>query len=103
MGDRVLPAVNDALGDYVLQLLLDAPAQVPGAVGGGVGLFDQIAEQALVPGEGDVLLSQGVLQFLKHERRNILEVVLGELVEVDDLVHPVNKLGPQEVLQVFRR
>ena len=46
-----------------------------------------------------MLLSQGVLQFLEHKRRNILEVVLGELVEVDDLVHAVDKLGPQEVLQ----
>ena len=28
-----------------------------------------------------------------------LEVLLGELVEVDDLVHPVDELRPQEVLQ----
>ena len=43
--------------------------------------------------------ARGVLELLEHQGGDGLEVVLCELVEVDDLVYPVDELGPQELLK----
>ena len=92
-------AVDELGCDAVLQILLDLPAQIAGAVGGGEGLLHQVVQQGLVPGEGDAPLLQVVPQLAQHDGGDGLEVVLGELVEVDDLVHPVDELRPQEGFQ----
>ena len=58
-----------------------------------------MVQQSVVPGEGDALLLEGIPQLAQHDGGDSLEVVLGQLVEVDDLVHPVDELRPQEGLQ----
>ena len=44
----------------------------------------QIVQQSLIPGEVDLLLLQRAHQLLEHEHGDVLEVVLGELVEIEE-------------------
>lgn len=88
LGDGVGVAVNDPGGDGILQLPLDKPPQVPGSVGQRVGLVGQVIHQGIVEGEMDSLLLQGLGELAQHDPGNSLEILLGESVKVDDLVHP---------------
>ena len=98
-GKRMEIAVDELGGDIVLQVLLNLAAQIAGAVGLGIGLLDQVVQQRLVPGKGDPFFFQGVPQLAQHDTGNGLEAVLGELVEIHDLVNPVDELRTQERLQ----
>ena len=99
MADGGVITLNQAHGDGVFQFLLDGAAQVAGTVNGGVGLLDQIVHQRVLPGEGNVLFTDGGGKLLEHEGGNVPEILLGKLVEGDDFIHTVDKLGSQELLQ----
>ena len=101
--DRVLVAVDDFLRDGVLDLLLDGAAEVTRAVLDGVGLLRQVIQHRVVPAQGDAPVGQTGFQLVQHNDRDVPEVGLGELVEADDLVHPVDELGPQELAQGLER
>ena len=58
-----------------------------------------MVQHAVVIGERDIFLFHNGVQLGQHDPGDGLEVILGELVKVDDLVHPVDKLGPQEGFQ----
>ena len=55
--------------------------------------------QLLVVGEGQAFLLHAGLQLVQHQAGNGPEVLLAELVEADDLVHPVDELRAQELPQ----
>ena len=59
----------------------------------------QVIHQGIIKGEVDSLLLQGFSKLTQHDSGNALEVLLSEPVEVDNLVHPVDKLRAQEALE----
>ena len=97
--DGGLVALDQLGGNRILQVLLDLTAQITGAVGLGIGLFDQVVQQNVVPGEGNTLFRQGGFQLVQHDGSDGFKVVLAETVEVNDLIDPVDEFRPQETLQ----
>ena len=91
--------LDDFGGNGVLQALLNVPAQVPGAIGGRIGILHQLIQHGFVPGKSQILFLQNLLQLLQHNPGDGAEILLRKLVEADDLIHPVDKLRPQELLQ----
>ena len=49
--------------------------------------------------EGIALVAQGLAQLLQHNAGDTGKILLGQVVETDDLVHAVQELGAQEVPQ----
>ena len=90
---------HDQIDDLVLHLRLDAPAQVPGAVDLGIGLLRQVLGGGLGPSEGHPLLRHGGFQLPQQDMGDLGHALLGEMLEADHVVQPVQKLRPQEVLQ----
>ena len=83
---------DDGGGQRIFDLLFDQAAQIAGAVLDRVGLLGEQAEQAVVPRQADILVGQRGAQLTEHDLSNMAEVILGQLVERDNLVNAVEKL-----------
>ena len=83
---------DDGGGQRIFNLLFDQAAQIAGAVLDRVGLLGEQAEQAVVPRQADILVGQRGAQLTEHDLSDMAEVVLGQLVERDNLVNAVEKL-----------
>ena len=94
---RAHEALDDFLGNRVFKLFLNRTAEVPRAVGHGIGLLDQRINDALVPRKVDPALRKRLPEFREHNARNRAEVFFRELIERDDLVHTVDELRPEEL------
>lgn len=99
MGDSKLSMMASAMGSSRSRWMVRA--EVPGPVGDGVGLLCKVIPQGFVPGKGQAPLRQGIPKLSKHNPGNGPEVLLGQVVEADDLIHPVQKFRPQELPQAF--
>ncbi len=77
---------DDGGGQRIFDLLFDQAAQIAGAVLDRVGLLGEQAEQAVVPRQADILVGQRGAQLTEHDLSNMAEVILGQLVERDNLV-----------------
>ena len=95
--------IDDLGSDGVLHVLLDETLEIARAVGSAVALFGKIGDDALVPGEGGAALGHCGAEILKHKRGDRADVFLRQMVEVNDLVHAVDELGTQELLQRLQR
>ena len=99
----MLVGINDLRGHGVFQILLDRAAQVARAVGRGIGLFDEIFLNSLVPRKVQALVLEALLQLREHDAGNAGKVLLVEAVEADDLVHAVQKFRAQELTERLHR
>lgn len=83
---------DDGGGQRIFDLLFDQAAQIAGAVLDRVGLLGEQAEQAVVPRQTDILVGERGAQLTEHDLSDMAEVILGQLVERDNLVNAVEKL-----------
>ena len=97
---RELPA-HDGLGQRILDVLLDRPAELPGAVGRVVPLLDQEVEGGLGGLELDALLAELGVDPVDHQPDDLRDVLLGQGVEDDDVVDAVDELRPERPLQLL--
>src|SRR5580700_6663066 len=95
-------AEQDLLGQHVLDRPLDRTAQRPGpedrvvAAHGEQGLGGRPQFQAHVP------VLEPLVHLGDHQVHDLDDLVLGELVEDDHVVHPVEELGTEVVLEFLR-
>ena len=97
----MLERINDQIRHGILQLFLDAAAEITGTVSCGVGLFHQHINHAVIILEAKPLVRQRSLQLIQHNAGDITEIILCQLVEIDHLVHTVDELRTQELTQRF--
>ena len=84
-------AFQHLLGDGVLHLVLNHPAERTAAVGGVVALVGHSLHGSVGELHLDVHVMQLLLQGGEHLPGDFLGVLLGELVEHDDVVHTVEE------------
>ncbi len=88
-------ALENLLGQRVLQVLLDNPLQRTGAVGGIIAAFREPRRRLAVEVDRDLPSGQQFAQAAKldlDDRRDILAL---EPVKQDDFIEPVQELGPE--------
>src|SRR4051794_6870507 len=94
-------AVEDLLRQRVLDLALDGPAQRPGTQ----HRVEAAVRQQLLGSRGDlqrhVLVRQLGLHTGGHKVDDLDDLVLGQLVEHDDVVDTVEELRPEVLLELF--
>ena len=99
MPDVATAVFNNEAGNFVLDLFLDRAAQVARAVCDRVGLPHKIIEQTVVPGKDDAFFFHELPHFGEHQAGDGAEIFFCELIEADDFIHTVNKLGAQEIVE----
>ena len=60
--ERVLPCGNDAVGEFVLNLLFNGTAQIAGAKLDGERVLYQVIDKGIVPSQADIVLGQRIAQ-----------------------------------------
>src|SRR5439155_2292467 len=88
-------ALEERSREWVLDEPLDRPLQRAGAEGRIGPLADDQLPGARRELDPEVLLEEPSLQALQEELDDLLEVALRQGVEHDDLVDPVEELGPE--------
>ena len=96
--DGLFEAINDYLTDRVFQAPLNGTAKIPGTIGDGICLLHQIGANGIVPGEFQPPGPKAGLELLHHDIRNVQEILLRQMVEGDNFIHPVQEFRPQESL-----
>src|SRR4051794_12840849 len=91
---------QDEVRERVLDVALDRPAQRPGAHGRVPALVDQEVLGVLAELELELALRQRRADAAQEELDDRLDLVLLELVEDDDVVDPVEELGPEDLLEL---
>ena len=95
-------AEQDLLGEDVLDVALDGATQRTGTEN---RVETTLGDQRLrSSGEFDphVAIAQTVLDFTHHQVDDVLDILAGQLVEHHDLVHAVQELGTEVLLQLVR-
>ena len=83
-------AVQHLLRHLILQKALDGTAQGAGPVFVVITLVNQVISSRLAHREGDAeLLFAPLYDAAEHDIRDSLHVLLGKLLEDDDLINPV--------------
>src|SRR5207245_1625315 len=104
--DRVALAelvLEQALRQRVLDLALDRALQRPGAVSRiPAGIRDQLLRRRRQH-EVDAALREAIADPVELQLDDVAELVARERLELDDLVDPVQELGPEEVAQSVGR
>src|SRR4051794_32790102 len=93
-------ALEHEVGQRVLDVALDGPAQRTGAHGRVPALLDEEVLGALRELELQVALRERRADAPQEEVDDPLDLVLGELVEDDDVVDAVEELGPEDLLEL---
>src|SRR3954463_12229633 len=93
-------ALEHEVGQRVLDVALDGPAQRTGAHGRVPALLDEEVLGALRELELQVALRERRADAPQEEVDDPLDLVLGELVEDDDVVDAVEELGPEDLLKL---
>lgn len=88
-GERSIARLNDLGGECVLDILFDQAAQVSRAVLNLEGFMRQIIYQRIVPAQADTAYGNRILELTEQDTADLAEVLLGELIESDDLVDTV--------------
>src|SRR3989440_5527882 len=94
-------AADDGFRQRVLDVLLDGPAKLPGAVRGIVALLDQGVFRRRREDQFDALLGELLVDARDHQSHDGLDVRLGQRMEHDDVVDPVHELRPERALHLF--
>src|SRR5262249_50948874 len=88
---RAAVAADEGLGEGVLDVPLDGAAQRACAVGAvGERLLEQPVHALVADGDDDALLLEVVVELVHEQPRDAVQVLVGEGVEDDDLVHAVD-------------
>mmetsp|Transcript_12642 Transcript_12642/g.32981 ORF Transcript_12642/g.32981 Transcript_12642/m.32981 type:complete len:356 (+) Transcript_12642:48-1115(+) len=88
-------AIEQALGGHVLNETLHSPAQRARAVLCIVPLVDELLGERLREDQLDALLGRALEDLAKHQASDTRDVRARERVEDDDLIEPVEELGPE--------
>src|SRR4051794_11600735 len=91
---------QDEVRERVLDVALDRPAQRPGAHGRVPALVDQEVLGVLAELELELAVRERLADAPQEELDDRLDLVLLELVEDDDVVDPVEELGPEDLLEL---
>ena len=92
---------DDELGDGILDIFRDGPLQRPGPVGGVVACLGH--ETLRRRGDRDPVtrLQRTLLQPLQFDVDDALDILPGQGIEIDLLVHPVDELRRKRLLDGF--
>ena len=88
------------VGQRILDVALDRPAQRPGAHRRIPALVDEQILGRLRQLELQLALGHRLADPRQQQLDDLLDLVLGQLVEDDHLVDPVQELGPEDLLQL---
>ena len=98
-GDH-LALAQHFVGERVLDVALDRAAQRPGAHRGVPAFLDQQVLGLVGQLQLQLVLGDLDADAVDHQVDDLLDLFLGQLVEDDHLVDPVEELGPEDFLQV---
>lgn len=88
-GERMVAGLDDLGGEGVLDILFDQAAQVSRAVLNREGFMGEVIHERIVPAQADTAYGNRILELTEQDTADLAEVLLGELIEGDDLVDTV--------------
>lgn len=88
-GERMVAGLDDLGGEGVLDILFDQAAQVSRAVLNREGFVGEVIHERIVPAQADTAYGNRILELTEQDTADLAEVLLGELIEGDDLVDTV--------------
>src|SRR4051794_4440002 len=92
-------ATDDAAGERVLDVAPDGPGERASAELGVVALLCEELLGRIGDLDLDALALEVLVQAGEHDVNDLQHVLLGEGLEDDDLIYPVEELGPEGTLQ----
>ena len=94
-------ALENYLSNLILHLVADDSADISCAVGLSEGLLGNELQSLSGVVHGDILFRKGLLHLVDHESGDVCEVLLGEILEHNDLVYTADELGTEELSQTL--
>jgi len=88
-GERMVAGLDDLGGECVLDILFDQAAQVSRAVLNREGFMGEVIHQRIVPAQADTAYGNRILELTEQDTADLAEVLLGELIEGNNLVDTV--------------
>lgn len=88
-GERMVAGLDDLGGEGVLDILFDQAAQVSRAVLNREGFMGEVIHQRIVPAQADTAYGNRILELTEQDTADLAEVLLGELIEGNNLVDTV--------------